>query len=197
MRVEKRPYRCRLSLNNPNDSAEAGAMNKNGATAEGFDSSAYQNVTLWSRPGFLARRLHQIHVAIFLDLLAEQNLTSIQWGIMTVVAGQPGLGFGEIAQALGIERSNAADVCMRLAEKGIIALSASREDKRKKCAFLTKKGTNVMKRYGDLVNESQQRLLDPLNTAERKIFLGLLRRIVDHNNEFSRAPIRCQEDEIS
>jgi hypothetical protein len=55
----------------------------------------------------------------------------------------------------------------------------------------------VMKRYGDLVNESQQRLLDPLNTAERKIFLGLLRRIVDHNNEFSRAPIRCQEDEIS
>jgi hypothetical protein len=62
---------------------------------------------------------------------------------------------------------------------------------------LTKKGTNVMKRYGDLVNESQQRLLDPLNTAERKIFLGLLRRIVDHNNEFSRAPIRFQEDEIS
>ena len=173
-------------------------MNKNNeATAEGFDFSAYQNSTLWSRPGFLARRLHQIHVAIFLDLFAEQNLTPIQWGIMTVVAGQPGLGFGEIAQAMGIDRSNAADVCMRLAEKGIVTLSSSLQDKRKRCAFLTKKGTSAMKRYGDIVNDSQQRLLDPLNTAERKIFLGLLRRIVDHNNEFSRAPIRFQENEIS
>ncbi len=142
----------------------------------------FRNATLWTRSGFLARRFHQIHVAIFLEALSGEGVTPIQWGLMTVVAGQPGVGYGEIALALGIDRSNAADVSMRLAERGD-------DDKRRKRVFLTRKGQALMKRNETLARQTQEHLLDPLNTAERATFLDLLRRIVDHNNEFSRAPI--------
>ena len=54
---------------------------------------------VWSRPGFLVRRLHQIHMAIFLEC-ADEQVTPIQWGIMTIVEGRPGVGHVEIAEEL-------------------------------------------------------------------------------------------------
>jgi MarR family transcriptional regulator, lower aerobic nicotinate degradation pathway regulator len=154
----------------------------------------YHDATLWGRPGFLARRFHQIHVAIFLETFSNLGVTPIQWGIMTVARAQPGLGNGEIALAVGIDRTNAADVCVRLEEKGMLVLSSSKEDKRKKCIFVTRKGTSLLKQNEGLVRESQDRLLEPLNSAERKVFLESLRRIVEHNNENSRAPLRFLDE---
>jgi DNA-binding MarR family transcriptional regulator len=174
-------------------------MKRRGTLSAGAAGTSviHHNETLWSRSGFLARRLHQIHVAIFLDAFADIGLTPIQWGVMTVVSGQAGLNFNEIAMEVGIDRSNAADVCMRLSEKGVLSLSSSKADKRMKCVFMTKKGERLIKQHEHLVSSAQEQLLDPLSKAERKIFLGLLRRIVDHNNDASRAPIRSSDAKVA
>lgn len=141
--------------------------------------------------------MHQIHAALFLDAFGAVGVTPIQWGVMTVVAGQAGLNFNEIALEVGIDRSNAADVCTRLAEKGILSLSSSKADRRMKCVFITKKGERLLKQHNHLVVNVNERLLDPLSKAERKIFLTMLRRIVDHNNDASRAPIRISEAKVA
>jgi DNA-binding MarR family transcriptional regulator len=174
-------------------------MRRNGSSSisPAGGSVAYHNEILWSRSGFLARRLHQIHVALFLDAFADIGLTPIQWGLMTVVAGQPGMNFNEIALEVGIDRSNAADVCMRLSEKGILSLSASKADRRMKCVFITKKGARLLKQHEHLVATCQEQLLDPLSKTERKIFLAMLRRIVDHNNDASRAPLRSGDANVA
>ena len=165
-------------------------MSKVRSRAQASSFQASYDETLWSRSGFLARRLHQIHVAIFLTAFADEGLTPIQWGVMTVVGGHPGLNFGEIALALGIDRSNAGDVSIRLAEKGMVTLSPSKKDRRMKCVYLTKKSAKLLRENETRVKQTQDQLLRPLTMAERKMFFELLKRIVVFNNEFSRAPIK-------
>ena len=41
---------------------------------------------LWSRPGYLIRRLHQIHVALFLEELRDSGLTPVQYGLLTALS---------------------------------------------------------------------------------------------------------------
>lgn len=147
------------------------------------------NATLWNRPSFLARRFHQINVAIFLETCSEANLTPIQWGVMTVVADQSGLGYSEIALLAGIDRHNAADVAFRLKEKGIFKIAFSEADKRKACIYITKKGQKLIKQFEGRINQTQRMALEPLDPNERAVFLGLLKRILEHNNSRSRAPI--------
>jgi hypothetical protein len=49
------------------------------------------HTSIWERPGFLVRRLHQIHVAMFLKALSEENVTPIQYGLLSILLDQPGL----------------------------------------------------------------------------------------------------------
>ena len=46
---------------------------------------------LFARPGFLIRRLHQIHVAMFIEEFKSTNITPVQYGLMSAVAALPGL----------------------------------------------------------------------------------------------------------
>lgn len=153
---------------------------------------AGKNATLWSRPGFLARRLHQIHVAVFLEECAEVQLTPIQWGIMTVVAGMPGLGHMEIAEQIGLDRSNVSEVIGRLVERKVLRQRPNPRDRRRKSISLTDHGRALMARFERRVQRSQDRLLEPLAETERRTFVELLQRIVDRNNELSRAPLRFE-----
>ena len=43
---------------------------------------------LSDRPGFLVRRLHQIHLALFAEECAGLDITPVQYSIMTVAAAQ-------------------------------------------------------------------------------------------------------------
>ena len=54
-------------------------------------STLREHTSLWSRPGFLVRRLHQIHVAMFMEELAEDQVTPIQYGVMSILVDKPGL----------------------------------------------------------------------------------------------------------
>ncbi|HYB09490.1 MAG TPA: MarR family winged helix-turn-helix transcriptional regulator, partial [Alphaproteobacteria bacterium] len=70
---------------------------------------------LWSRPGYLIRRLHQIHQALFLDECRTFRITPIQYGLLTVLSTHPGIDQVTLAAELGIDRTNVADVLARLA----------------------------------------------------------------------------------
>ena len=40
---------------------------------------------LWSRPGFLIRRLHQLHIAIFLEECGDYDVTPVQYAVLSVL----------------------------------------------------------------------------------------------------------------
>ena len=63
---------------------------------------------LWSRPGYLVRRLHQIHSALFAEECKKFNLTPVQYGLLTVLRDRPGSDQVTLCKEVGIDRTNAA-----------------------------------------------------------------------------------------
>src|SRR5260370_1805656 len=84
---------------------------------------------LWSRPGFLVRRLHQISVAIFLEEMADLEITPVQYGALMIVAAEPGIDQSALAAELGVDRANAGDVLARLSKSGYLTRDPSPSDR--------------------------------------------------------------------
>jgi DNA-binding MarR family transcriptional regulator len=148
------------------------------------------HTSLWDRPGFLVRRLHQIHVAIFLEEMAEDNITPIQYGLLSALADLPGLDQLSLAEEVGIDRANVADVLTRLEKRGLVTRVASKEDKRRKLCALTEQGLAFARKHYKNMRRAQDSLLRPLTVAERAEFMRLIRRLVEVGNDFGRAALR-------
>lgn len=147
-------------------------------------------VPLSERPGFLVRRLHQIHSAIFFEECKEFNITPVQYGMLTALSVSPGLDQKALGHELGLDRTNTADVLKRLEERGLIKRQQSAEDGRVKHAFNTAKGEKITKAmYSSMLN-AQHRLLAPLSEADQKKFIKLLYALVEGSNEFGRASMK-------
>ena len=55
---------------------------KRGGARSGDD---WHGKPLQERPGFLIRRLHQIHVALFMEECAAESITPVQYSILTAL----------------------------------------------------------------------------------------------------------------
>jgi len=157
-----------------------------GATAE----PARPHNELWDRPGYLVRRLHQIHVAMFLEECSEDNITPIQYGLLSILASRPAMDQITLATELGIDRTNVADVLSRLEKRGLVARGHDDTDYRVRLAALTGKGRALVMRNNQAMKRAQTRLLAPLPEASREAFVRLLRDLVDANDGHSRAPTK-------
>jgi MarR family transcriptional regulator, lower aerobic nicotinate degradation pathway regulator len=160
------------------------------AHADTADPSEWRHTALDARPGFLIRRLHQIHVALFIEECAPEGITPVQYSILTALDQ---LGPSEqiaLSNAVGLDRANTADVIARLAERRFIQRRGSRTDKRKKVAELTDVGRALLARLETGVERAHERTLAALPAKDRKQFMEYLVRLVETNNELSRTPIR-------
>jgi len=145
---------------------------------------------LGDRPGHLIRRLHQIHVAMFLEECAAYSLTPVQYAVMTILAIQPKLDQISIANEVAIDRTNVADVLARLEERCIVTRQVSSADRRMKLAVLTNEGARITRDMEAAMQRAQDRFLAPLAADQRVEFMRLMDALVNANNAFSRAPAR-------
>ncbi len=145
---------------------------------------------LFARPGFLIRRLHQIHVAMFLEEFKSQNITPVQYGLMTAVAALPGLDQTALGQEVGLDRTTTADVVKRLEDRGLLERHPNPLDRRTRHVRLTAEGqTRVVELQADMTR-AQDRLMEPLRPAEKAMLMDLMRRLVEANNQYSRTILR-------
>ncbi|MFC0401605.1 MarR family winged helix-turn-helix transcriptional regulator [Paraburkholderia rhizosphaerae] len=160
------------------------------APAHAADGSEWRHTALEVRPGFLIRRLHQIHVALFIEECAPEGITPVQYSILTALDQMGPSEQIALSNAVGLDRANTADVIARLAERRFIQRRGSRTDKRKKVAELTDVGRALLARLETGVERAHQRTLAALPAKDRKQFIEYLVRLVETNNELSRTPIR-------
>lgn len=141
---------------------------------------------LWARPGYLLRRLHQIHYALFFEECAGFDITPVQYGLLTTLSQNPDLDQNSLGRELGIDRTNVADVLARLSRRGLLERHRSKEDKRMVLARLTPEGQRVTDEMYLAMQRAQNRLLQPLPADERKAFINTLLRLIDGNNHLGR-----------
>ncbi|MEO8122474.1 MAG: MarR family winged helix-turn-helix transcriptional regulator [Burkholderiales bacterium] len=145
-----------------------------------------EHTSLWSRSGFLVRRLHQIHVAMFKDELAAYHVTPVQYGLLSILVDMPGIDQFSLAEELGIDRANVHDVLKRLESRKLLIRVVDPHNRRRKLCLTTKQGAELVARHQTGMQKAQRRLLDPLTVAERATFLDLLLKLVNANNDFGR-----------
>ncbi len=145
---------------------------------------------LFTRPGFLLRRMHQIHLALFSEECGEFEITPVQYSIMTVAGAQPNLDQAQLAYEVGVDRATLADVVTRLESKGLVTRSLIASDKRVKLVALSAKGQAMLEKMRDPVQRAHDRTIAALTGADQKILMRLLTILVDAQNDYGRAPLR-------
>jgi MarR family transcriptional regulator, lower aerobic nicotinate degradation pathway regulator len=144
---------------------------------------------LQERPGFLIRRLHQIHVALFTEECAEANITPVQYSILSALDH---MGTAEqivLSRAVGLDTTNVADVLARLERQRLVRRRVSQQDKRMKVVALTDAGRALLQRIDDSAARAHERTLAPLKPKERARFMRDLTKLVAFNNDISRTPV--------
>ena len=148
---------------------------------------------LWKRPGFLIRRVHQIHSAIFEKNTEKFNITPVQYAILTVLESMPNIDQHSLGKQVGIDRTNVADILLRLNRRGLVERTRSTHDKRMMLACLTEKGEDISKAMYDEMEQSQAELLKPLSAKERETLIKLLTMLIEGNNHLGRATLSTPE----
>jgi MarR family transcriptional regulator, lower aerobic nicotinate degradation pathway regulator len=155
--------------------------------------NAVEMSELYSRPGFLLRRGHQIAVSIFMEECAKTGLTPPQHGVLIAAGQHPGLSQSDVARLLGFDRATIGQVVRGLEARGFLRRGNSGDNRRNKAVQLTPKGAAALKRAGLAMERTSARLLSPFNRREQTVFLGLLGRLADHLNSHSRTPVSGRE----
>lgn len=139
-------------------------------------------------PGHHIRRLQQIAVAVFLQETEGLGVTPVQFAALQTVAAQPGIDQRTLAGTIGLDTSTVAGVVERLEARGLMLRSVSPEDRRARVLTLSADGQALLAQVLPGMLRAQQRMLNPLDEADRAEFMRLLGILVTANNGLSRAP---------
>jgi DNA-binding MarR family transcriptional regulator len=148
---------------------------------------------VYTKPGYLFRRMQQIAVAIFVEECKAFDLTPVQYAALVAIRTHPGIDATRLSAVIAFDRSTLGSVIERLQAKVLVARKPSPADKRVKLLYLTSSGQALLRDIMPSVDRAQARMLQPLKAADRKILLALLTQLVDLNNEVSRVPLRAED----
>ena len=148
---------------------------------------------VYTRPGYLFRRMQQIAVAIFIEECRAYDLTPVQYAALVAIRTHPGIDATRLSAVIAFDRSTLGNVIERLEAKQYIERKPAREDRRVKLLYLTRAGAALLRDIAPSVGRAQARMLQPLKPADRKMLLALLTQLVDLNNEASRVPLRAED----
>jgi DNA-binding MarR family transcriptional regulator len=148
---------------------------------------------VYSKPGYLFRRMQQIAVSIFVEECKAYDLTPVQYAALVAIRTHPGIDATRLSAVIAFDRSTLGSVIERLEAKDYIERKPSRADKRTKLLYLTRSGTALLRDIMPSVDQAQARMLQPLKPADRKTLMTLLTQLVDLNNKASRVPLRAED----
>jgi DNA-binding MarR family transcriptional regulator len=148
---------------------------------------------VYTKPGYLFRRMQQIAVSIFVEECRDYDLTPVQYAALVTIHTHPGIDATRLSAVIAFDRSTLGNVIERLEAKDYIERKPAREDKRVKLLYLTKAGAALLRDIMPAVDGAQARMLLPLKPADRKTLLALLTQLVDLSNEASRVPLRAED----
>jgi MarR family transcriptional regulator, lower aerobic nicotinate degradation pathway regulator len=149
--------------------------------------SATESWTLHDRPGFLIRRLHQIHVALFAKHCEPFGVTPVQFSLLTALAARGVADQTLLAADVALDRTTATGAIKRLQDRGLAQRVASAGDRRARLWSMTTKGGDLLEKMQASVREAHDATIAALAPAERSLLVALLRRLVAAHEAAARA----------
>src|SRR6266481_4049568 len=98
------------------------------------------------RPGFLIRRLHQIHVALFQKRCAAFEITPLQYSLLTALAKRGTADQTTLAADIALDRTTTTGVLKRLQSRRFVDRAVARHDRRSQTCRLTRVGAALLRK---------------------------------------------------
>src|SRR3954451_16546747 len=133
---------------------------------------------VYTKPGYLFRRMQQIAVSIFMEECAAFDLTPVQYAALVAIHAHPGIDATRLSAVIAFDRSTLGSVIERLEAKRYITRKAGSQDKRIKLLHLTRSGATLLSEIMESVNRAQARMLQPLEPNNRRLLMELLTQLV-------------------
>ncbi len=132
-------------------------------------------------PQILGYHLRRTQVAIFQHfsrtVAAKENITPGLFGMLQVIAANPGLGQSRLAEMMEVDRSTIVKVVDQLEGRNLIMRESSPVDKRSHCLRVTGRGHAALRRMEALVLRHEDEFAKPLSGDERRVLVHLLKRL--------------------
>lgn len=147
---------------------------------------------LYARPGFLIRRLHQIHLHLFNEETREYNISPVQYSLLTVLDEHGEVDQNTLALKLGLERTSVAEVIPRLVARGLLSRRQNETDKRFKLVKLTEQGKSLLDEMRDAVERAHDRTINPVSPEQQQLLMEIMTKLVEANNDRISVPMKLK-----
>jgi len=131
-------------------------------------------------PELMGYHMRRAQLRIFQDFaetMRDVQITPGQFGVLALIASNPGMTQSACARAVGIERSTMVAVIDALEQRKLVERRPSPVDKRSYALVLTMGGIKLMEELRPLVRRHEDRLTAGLSGPERRQLIDLLRRL--------------------
>jgi DNA-binding MarR family transcriptional regulator len=148
--------------------------------AEPVERNAGARVDLGCLPrllGFNLRRAHQSSWRQYVAVIGEQEIRPGLFGLLVLVAANPGIAQIELGTHLGIDKASIVALLDRLEKAGLLARRRSTRDRRRQGIFLTERGGGTLDSWLVEVRAVERRMASRFTRAEFELLLDFLRRV--------------------
>ena len=112
----------------------------------------------------------------------------MQYAALAAIGANPGVDATRLSDLIAFDRSTLGDVLERLESKGWVRRTPAPLDRRQKVITLSSEGAAQLQRVRPAVERVQERLLAPLEAAERPVLMRLLSALAGLDTERGPAP---------
>jgi len=137
-------------------------------------------------PAPLARRFQQICMSMVATALQGSGVVQLEYALLVFIDEESGIDQQTLADAMGIARNNVSVTIDHLEKKGLVERRINGADRRARELYLTTKGKALRRRTQPKIRAANERILGPLKTAEQKLFIAMLIRLIEGNRAYAR-----------
>ncbi len=133
---------------------------------------------LEQRPGYLIRRLHQIHVALFQEKCAAFEITPLQYSLLTALAARGTADQSTLAADIALDRTTTTGALKRLQSRHFVDRAVAHGDRRAQVCRLTKAGRALLRKMERSARAAHLETVADLSKADQKRFIAMMQKIV-------------------
>ncbi len=154
------------------------SRNKSNAYETPSPPAAAEDWPLSDRPGFLVRRVHQIHVSLFSELCAPFGVTPVQYSLLSALADREEADQTTLSRMVALDRTTTTGALKRLEARGLVRRGTSAMDRRSQSCALTPEGRRMLEEMEDGARRAHAVTVDMLTPEERRQFIEAMKKIV-------------------
>jgi DNA-binding MarR family transcriptional regulator len=143
---------------------------------------------LEQRPGYLIRRLHQIHVALFQKECAAFEITPLQYSLLTALAARGTADQTTLAADVALDRTTTTGALKRLESRNFVERSVLDRDRRAQICRLTKTGRALLQKMERSARIAHLKTVSDLSKADQIRFISMMQRIVTARSKRQPGP---------